>query len=98
MPKNEGGYFGPPYGEFSFLVSNVIVRRYPNLRALVIVDSLAPARSVARRLMFRQAVEIERMSQNPYWFDKAIRIVEKQIQEMNKKQWGKKQSEMPLVQ
>ena len=44
------------------------------------------------------AVEIERMSQNPDWLDKAIRIVEKQIQEMNRKQRGKKQAEMPLVQ
>jgi hypothetical protein len=31
------------------------------------------------------------------WLDKAIRIVEKQIQEMNKKQRGKEQSEVPLV-
>ena len=31
-------------------------------------------------------VEIERMSCDPDWLDKAIRIVEKQIQEMNKKQ------------
>jgi hypothetical protein len=34
-------------------------------------------------------VEIERMSSDPDWLDKAIRIVEKQIQEMNKKQRGK---------
>jgi hypothetical protein len=34
-------------------------------------------------------VEIERMSQDPDWLDKAIRIVEMQIQEMNKKQRGK---------
>jgi hypothetical protein len=38
------------------------------------------------------------MSQDPDWLDKAIRIVEKQIQEMNKKQRGKEQAEMPLVQ
>jgi hypothetical protein len=43
-------------------------------------------------------VEIERMSHDPNWLDKAIRIVEKQIQEMNKKQRGKEQAEMPLVQ
>src|ERR1700675_3668006 len=43
-------------------------------------------------------VEIERMSNDPDWLDKAIRIVEKQIQEMNRKQRGKKQAEMPLVQ
>jgi hypothetical protein len=30
-------------------------------------------------------VEIERMCSDPDWLDKAIRIVEKQIQEMNKK-------------
>jgi hypothetical protein len=43
-------------------------------------------------------VEIERMSQDPDWLDKAVRIVEKQIQEMNQKQRGKEQSEMSLVQ
>jgi hypothetical protein len=31
-------------------------------------------------------VEIERMSSDADWLNKAIRIVEKQIQEMNKKQ------------
>jgi len=31
-------------------------------------------------------VEIERMSCDEAWLDKAIRIVEKQIQEMNRKQ------------
>ena len=30
-------------------------------------------------------IEIERMSQDPDWLDKAICIVEKQIQEMNRK-------------
>ncbi len=34
-------------------------------------------------------VEIERMSGDLDWLDKAIRIVEKQIQEMNHKQRGK---------
>jgi hypothetical protein len=34
-------------------------------------------------------VEIERASCDPDWLDKAIRIVEKQIHEMNKKQRGK---------
>jgi hypothetical protein len=43
-------------------------------------------------------IEIERMSCDPVWLDKAIRIVEKQIQEMNKKQRGKEYSEMPIVQ
>jgi hypothetical protein len=42
-------------------------------------------------------VQIERMSRNPDWLDKAIRIVEKQIQEMNRKQRGKEQSEMALA-
>jgi len=37
-------------------------------------------------------VEIERMSSDPDWLDKAIRIVEKQIQEMNKKQRDKEQA------
>jgi hypothetical protein len=34
-------------------------------------------------------IEIERMSSDPDWLDKAIRIVEKQIHAMNKKQRGK---------
>jgi hypothetical protein len=42
-------------------------------------------------------VEIERMSCDPVWLDKAIRIVEKQIQEMNKKQRGKEGAERPVV-
>jgi hypothetical protein len=42
-------------------------------------------------------VEIERMSCDPDWLDKAIRIVEKQIQEMNKKQKGK-EPEVSLAQ
>jgi hypothetical protein len=42
-------------------------------------------------------VDIERMSCDPVWLDKAIRIVEKQIQEMNKKQRGKEQSEVSLA-
>jgi hypothetical protein len=37
------------------------------------------------------------MSQDPDWLDKAIRIVEKQIQEMNKKQRGN-EPEVALVQ
>src|SRR5271154_4185473 len=39
-------------------------------------------------------VEIERMSSDPDWLDKAIRIVEKQIQEMNLKQRCKPESEV----
>ena len=42
-------------------------------------------------------VEIERMSADPVWLDKAVRIVEKQIQEMNNKQRGKEHSEMSLA-
>jgi len=42
-------------------------------------------------------VEIERMSCDPDWLDKAIRIVEKQIQEMNRKQKGK-ETEASLAQ
>jgi hypothetical protein len=34
-------------------------------------------------------VDVERMSGDLDWLDKAIRIVEKQIQEMNRKQRGK---------
>lgn len=42
-------------------------------------------------------VEIERMASDPDWLDKAIRIVEKQIQVMNKKQRSKEQTEMALA-
>ena len=42
-------------------------------------------------------VEIERMSCNPDWLDKAVRIIEKQIQEMNRKQKGK-EPEVSLTQ
>ena len=41
-------------------------------------------------------VEIERMCNDPDWLDKAIRIVEKQIQEMNKKQ-KRRELEAPLA-
>jgi hypothetical protein len=34
-------------------------------------------------------VEIERMSCDPEWLDKAVLIVEKQIEQMNGKQRGK---------
>ena len=54
-----------------------------------------PAQNARKRFV---NFEIERMSCDLDWLDKAIRIVEKQIQEMNKKQWGKEQSEMSLVQ
>jgi hypothetical protein len=40
----------------------------------------------------------DRADEQRDWLDKAIRIVEKQIQEMNRKQRGKEQSEMSLVQ
>ena len=39
-------------------------------------------------------VEIERMSGDPDWLDKAVRIVERQIQEMNKKQKVKEPKEL----
>ncbi|HXC34640.1 MAG TPA: hypothetical protein VNV43_02130 [Candidatus Acidoferrales bacterium] len=39
-------------------------------------------------------VEIERMSSDLDWLDKAIRIVEKQIQAVNKKHRGKEKSEI----
>ena len=42
-------------------------------------------------------VEIERMSCDSDWLDKAIRIVEKQIQEMNRKQTDKKSLEATLA-
>lgn len=41
-------------------------------------------------------VEIERMSSDPDWLDKAVRIVEKQIQEMNRMQRGKETSMTPV--
>jgi hypothetical protein len=42
-------------------------------------------------------VEIERMSCDPEWLDKAVRIVEKQIQEMNKKQKGNAEANEKIV-
>jgi hypothetical protein len=42
-------------------------------------------------------VEIEWMSSDPDWLNRAIRIVENQIQEMNRRQRGKEQPGMPLV-
>jgi hypothetical protein len=42
-------------------------------------------------------VEIERFSGDVVWLDKAIRIIEKQIQEMNRKQKGK-ETEASLAQ
>ena len=43
-------------------------------------------------------IEFDWMSQDLDWLEKAVRIVEKQIQEMNRKQRGKQQSEISLVQ
>jgi len=43
-------------------------------------------------------VEIERLGSDPDWLDKAIRIVEKQIQEMNRKQKGQEPTEVALDQ
>lgn len=40
-------------------------------------------------------VELERLSQNPEWLDKAIRIVSKHVQEMNEKQKGRIPEESP---
>jgi hypothetical protein len=34
-------------------------------------------------------VELERLSRDPEWLDKAIRIVERHVQEANRKQRGK---------
>ena len=41
-------------------------------------------------------VEIERACADPDWLDKAIRIVEKEIQEMNKKQRGRLPGQEPV--
>jgi hypothetical protein len=35
------------------------------------------------------AVELERLSRDPAWLDRAIRIVERHVHEMNQKQRGK---------
>jgi hypothetical protein len=43
-------------------------------------------------------VEVERMSGDPDWLDKAIRIVEKQIHAINQKQRCKGQAEMLIIQ
>ena len=66
------------------------------LRSAIERDEPAQMPQNARKLF--PSIEIERMSNDPVWLDKAIRIVEKQIQEMNKKQRGREQSEMLLAQ
>jgi hypothetical protein len=33
--------------------------------------------------------ELDRLSRDREWLDKAIRLVEKEVQESNRKQWGK---------
>ena len=43
------------------------------------------------------AVEIERLGGDPDWLDKAIRIVEKQIRDMNEKQKGRLSEQEPAA-
>ncbi len=65
---------------------------WPNyyLPFLVRVGHLKPLGKPAQNARkWFATVEIERMSCDPDWLDKAIRIVEKQIQEMNWKQRSK---------
>ena len=62
---------------------------WPNyyLPFLLRAEHLKPLGKAAQNVRkWFATVEIQRMSCDPDWFDKAIRIVEKQIQEMNKKQ------------
>jgi hypothetical protein len=42
-------------------------------------------------------VELERLSHDPEWLDKAIRIVEKQIRDMNEKQKGRLLEQEPAA-
>ena len=42
------------------------------------------------------AVEIQRLSQDVAWLDKAVRLVEKHVHEINAKQRGKDQIPAPL--
>jgi hypothetical protein len=73
---------------------------WPNyyLPFLVRVGHLKPLGKPAQNARkWFATVEIERACADPVWLDKAIRIVEKQIQEMNKKQRGREQSEMSLA-
>ena len=73
--EEAAGIFGWPHYYLPFLV------RAGHLKPLG-----KPAQNARK---WFATVEIERMSGNPDWLDKAIRIVEKQIQEMNRKQRGK---------
>jgi hypothetical protein len=41
-------------------------------------------------------IEIERMNHSPDWLDKAIRIVEKQIEDMNRKQRAVEAEKAPV--
>jgi hypothetical protein len=66
-------------------------QRWPNyyLPFLVRAGHLKPlGKSPQDARKWFATVEIERMGCDPDWLDKAIRIVEKQIQEMNRKQRG----------
>jgi hypothetical protein len=70
---------------------------WPNyyLPFLVRVGHLKPLGKPAQNARkWFATVEIERMSCDLDWLDKAMRIIEKQIQQMNQKQRGKEYSEM----
>jgi hypothetical protein len=61
-----------------------------NLPFLIRAGHLKPLGKPAQNVRkWFATVEIERMSYDIDWLDKAIRIIEKQIQEMNRKQKGK---------
>jgi hypothetical protein len=74
---------------------------WPNyfLPFLVRVGHLKPLGKPAQNARkWFATVEVERMSGDPDWLDKAVRIVEKQVQEMNRKQRGKGPPEVSLAQ
>ena len=73
--EEAAGFFGWPTYYMPFLV------RAGHLKPLG-----KPAQNARK---WFAAVELERVSRDPDWLDKAIRIVEKQIRDMNEKQKGR---------
>lgn len=94
MKRNYGGRARNGRGDILWKLDVSIQCGWLDRQALDNFQAAKPAQNARKWFAI---VEIERMSQDPAWLNKAIRIVEKQIQEMNLKQRGKEQSPMPLV-
>ena len=90
--ERQGGSNGRPQPACVGIEEAANIFGWPNyyLPFLVRAGHLKPLGKPAQNARkWFATVEIERMCGDPDWLDKAIRIVEKQIQEMNRKQKGK---------